>query len=136
MQNKTTEFSFILKPSKHGIDIFAVGVFATENIKKNTHLKLFGDGETIDLRSSIRKKKDVPTIFHGYCMDRGDELICPNDFGHMHIGWFLNHSNLPNTYPDSDYKWYASQNIKAGEEIVIDYNSLDEPSAGKGDYYK
>lgn len=131
MQDKTTEFSFILKPSEHG-----VGVFATHDIKKDTHLRLFGDGETIDLRSLVRKKEDVPKIFHGYCMDRGDELVCPTDFGHMHVGWHLNHSDSPNTYPDSDYKWYAARNIKLGEEITIDYNSLAEPEEEKGEYYR
>lgn len=131
MENKTTEFSFILKPSEHG-----VGVFANEDIKKNTHLRLFGDKEAIDLRSLIRKKKDVPSVFRGYCMDRGDDLVCPADFGHMQIGWYLNHSTSPNTYPDNDYKWYASRDIKTGEEITIDYNSLNEPNESKEDYYK
>lgn len=131
MQNKTTEFSFVLRPSEHG-----VGVFAAEDIKKDTHLRLFGDRETINLRSLIRKKKDVPKIFHNYCIDRGDELICPADFGCMQLGWYLNHSNSPNTYPDDDYKWYALQDIKAGEEITINYNSLDEPEGNKEDYYK
>ena len=35
---KTTEFSFILKPSKYG-----VGVFATHNIAKGTYLRLFNE---------------------------------------------------------------------------------------------
>lgn len=131
MNNKTTEFSFILKPSEYG-----VGVFATEDIKKDTHLRLFGDEETIDFRSLVRNKEDVPELFQGYCMDRDEKLICPMDFGQMHVGWYLNHSNSPNTYPDSDYKWYASRDIKAGEEITIDYNTLNEPEDGKEDYYR
>jgi SET domain-containing protein len=131
MKNKTTEFSFILKPSKHGI-----GVFAVHDIKKDTHLRLFGDGETIDLRSLARKKEDVPEIFQEYCADRGDEMLCPIDFGHMQVGWHLNHSTSPNAYPDDDYKWYALRDIKTGEEITIDYNSLKEPESAKEDYYK
>ncbi len=131
MRSKTTEYSFILKPSEYG-----VGVFATEDIQKDTHLRLFGDAETINFRSSIREKNDVPKNFRGYCIDSGDKLICPTDFGHMHVGWYLNHSKLPNTYPDDDYKWYALRDIKAGEEITIDYNSLNEPEEAKEDYYK
>lgn len=131
MENKTSEFSFILKPSEHG-----VGVFAVTDIKKDSHLRLFGDAETIDLRSLVRKKDEVPEIFRTYCMDRGEELICPTDFGHMQVGWYLNHSDSPNTYSDSDYKWYALRDIKAGEEITIDYNSLGEPEEGKESFYK
>lgn len=131
MQKKTTEFSFILKPSAHGI-----GVFATEDIKKGTHLRLFGDGETLELRSLTRKKMDVPEHFRTYCADRGEEMICPIDFGQMHVGWYLNHAKTPNANRDAHYKWYAAQDIKAGEEITIDYNSLEEPKEGKGGYYQ
>ena len=127
---KTSEFSFILKPSKYG-----VGVFSVHDIKKGAHLRLFGDNETIDLRSVTRSKKDVPVSFQEYCMDREDNLICPEDFGRMHVGWYLNHSSEPNTFRDEDFKWYASRDIKSGEEIVIDYNSLDEPTGARDEYY-
>ena len=40
IMNKTSEFSFILKPSKYG-----VGVFAAHDIKKGTFLRLFGNDE-------------------------------------------------------------------------------------------
>lgn len=128
---KTTEFSFVLKKSKHGI-----GVFAVHDIKRNTHLRLFGDKETITLRSLIRKRSEVPKVFQDYCIDYGNRLICPLDFGQMHIGWYLNHSKSPNAYPDNDYKWYALRDIKAGEEITIDYNKLEEPEENKEDYYR
>ena len=126
----TSEFSFILKPADHGI-----GVFAAHDIQKGAHLRLFGDKETIDLRSIARPKNSIPELFQQFCMDRGDKLICPEDFGHMHLGWYLNHSINPNTFRDDDFKWYASRDIKVGEEITIDYNSLDEPLGAREDYY-
>ena len=129
--SKTTEFSFVLKPAKYG-----VGVFAAHDISKGTHLRLFGDQETIDLRSLIRKPEDVPKIFRDYCIDKGSELICPLDFGQMHVGWYLNHSKTPDAIPDPDYKWYAKQDIKAGEEITIDYNTLNEPEGKQQEYYR
>ena len=127
---KTSEFSFVLKPTNYGI-----GVFATHDIKKDTHLRLFGDNETIDLRSISRKKDAVPEKFREYCMDRGDKLICPEDFGRMHVRWYLNHSKEPNAYRDSDFKWYAKRDIHEGEEITINYNSLEEPEDAKEEYY-
>jgi|SRR3989338_10137824 len=125
--NKTDEFSFVLKPSKHG-----VGVYAVHNIPNGAHLRLFVDEKN---RIMTRKlsKKDIPRSFWGYCIDRDKALICPSDFGAMPIGWYINHSSEPNAKPGKNpnrhryYRWYASRDIKAGEEITIDYNNLEEP---------
>lgn len=131
MQNKTTEFSFVLKPSQRGI-----GVFAVHDIKKDIYLRLFGDkAELTDSSSVIRKKIDVPEMFWQYCIDRGDSLLCPKDFGCLEIGWYLNHSLTPNAYRDDNYNWYALRDILAEEEIVIDYNALEEPEETKENYY-
>ncbi len=127
----TTEYSFIVKPSEHG-----VGVFATHEIKKGAHLRLFGDEETFDLRVLERKRSEVPDVFREYCLDRGDTLYCPHDFGRMEIGWYLNHSKTPNATRDKDYKWYALRDIQSGEEITIDYNSLEEPEGEGQEYYR
>lgn len=127
--NTTNEFSFILKPSKHGI-----GVFATHDIKNGTFLRLFGDEKKLEDRAQKRNKKDIPELFQQYCMDRGDSLICPKDFGHMAVGWHLNHSKTPNAV-HCNFDWYAARDIRAGEEITIDYNSLEEPENAREDYY-
>lgn len=129
-QDNTNEFSFILKPSKHG-----VGAFAVHGIKKGTYLRLFGDEKKLEHRARKRKNKDVPEIFQQYCMNREGFSICPKDFGAMSVGWYLNHSKTPNAV-HSDYRWYAMRDIEAGEEIVIDYNSLEEPEQAKEGYYK
>jgi len=130
MRNKTDEFSFVLKPSEHG-----VGVFATHDIKAGTYLRIFGDeGAPVDV-AVIRKKEDVPESFRKYCVDRGDILECPKDFGCMEIGWLLNHSGTPNAY-HKNYEYHALRDIKVGEEITIDYNSLNEPEENKEEYYK
>src|SRR3989344_4308758 len=121
MKNSTDEFSFILKPSTV---CDGVGVFSTHAIKEGTHLRLFGDD--VKLGDLVRKKKDVPEFFHAYCIDQGADLICPKDFGSMSVGWHMNHSKAPvATHRDLD--WYAARDIFAGEEIVIDYNTLGEP---------
>lgn len=128
-KDKTTEFSFILKPSENGI-----GVFAAHDIKAGTYLRFFGgETESTDV-SVVRKKEDVPEFFRQYCVDRGDTLRCPRDFGCMEIGWHLNHSKAPNAY-HHNYDYYALRDIKAGEEILIDYNTLEEPKEAKEDYY-
>ena len=126
----TTEFSFVLKLAEHG-----VGVFATHDIAKGTYLRLFGDNKDDKRNAKLRKKEEVPPAFRQYCADRGDTMWCPGDFGVMPIGWYLNHSKSPNAF-HKDYHWYAARDIKAGEEILIDYNKLGEPPDAREDYYK
>lgn len=130
MTNKTTnEFSFVLKPSKYG-----VGVFVTHDIMKGTQLRLFGkDGKQGDC---VRKKNKVPRRFFDYCIEQNDYLVCPKDFGCMPVGWYINHSTNFNATHHKDYGFYASKDIKEGDEILIDYNTLGEPDKFKDDYYK
>lgn len=131
--NETNEFSFILKPAKYG-----VGVFATHDILGGTQLRVFGDNNPI----RRLKKEEVPEMFRDWCASKGDELICPPDFGYMPIGWYLNHSNTPNAVHDEKEAagsyglWRSARDIKAGEEITIDYNELEEPEEDRKEYYK
>ena len=132
MDETTTEFSFILKPVEHGI-----GVFATHDIKQDTYLRLFGSETPETDVSVIRKAGDVPELFRSYCVYRkNDELVAPQDFGRIEICYYLNHSKNPNVYHSQIYDCYAKRDIRAGEEITIDYNELDEPEEYKQDYYK
>ncbi|OHA01355.1 MAG: hypothetical protein A3C11_01765 [Candidatus Sungbacteria bacterium RIFCSPHIGHO2_02_FULL_49_12] len=127
-ENTTNEFSFILKPSQHGI-----GVFAVHDIKKGTYLRLFGDEKELEHRVRNLDKKEIPEAFRQYPMDRGETMICPEDFGCMPVGWYLNHSNKANAI-HQDYHWYAARDIVAGEEITIDYNTLGESEESRVDY--
>ena len=129
MENRTNEFSFAIKPTEHG-----VGVFATHAIKEGAYLRLFGEEDKTSDVSVIRNKKDVPEFFRSYCVDRGDLVRCPKDFGCMEIGWHVNHSSAPNA-EHKKYEFYALRDIAVGEEITIDYNTLEEPEEAKEDFY-
>lgn len=126
----TNEFSFVLKPSKHG-----VGVFAANRIEKGSFLRLFGDAGGESRGARIFVKSEVPEVFRQYCLDYGDRLAGPKDFGAIPVGWHLNHSDTPNGVHDEKYDYFALRDIEAGEEITIDYNSLGEPEKVKEDYY-
>ncbi len=129
---ETTEFSFILKPTEHGI-----GVFATNDIPKDTYLRLFGtETEETDM-SVLRDLKDVPELFRSYCVyQAGGKLVSPQDFGRIEIGFYLNHSKNPNVYHSEIYDCYAKRDIKASEELTIDYNDFKEPEEYKENFYK
>ena len=125
------EFSFMLRPSPHG-----VGVFAIHSIAAGEPLRLFAEEEGIDLDLLERTATDVPPAFRKLCIFRGAKMVCPLDFGHIPIGWYMNHSFTPNAVRDGSYRWYAARDIAPGEEILIDYNCLDEPEEEKEDFYK
>lgn len=119
-QTLTNEFSFRLKPSH----IEGVGVFAAHNIAKGTKLLVKPDG----YQSRKLKKEDVPQEFLGYCVEDEDSshLRCPNEFNHLWLCWFLNHSDQPNAQGDEadNFMYYSLRDIKAGEEITINYDTL------------
>ena len=114
--NKTSELSFILKPST----VEGIGVFASHKIAKGTYLKLFCSKEKV---RKIPAQKLKGNYFIRYCLDEGKTLFAPENFGRMSVGWYLNHSNKPNA-AHKNYRYYSLKEIRAGEEITIDYNSL------------
>jgi SET domain-containing protein len=122
-----TEFTFILQPSALG----GLGVFTTHPISKGT--RLFS-GTYV---SRTMKIADVPAAFKKYCIFLNDEeCLCPERFDRMEIGWYINHSHQPNIQKNTDKYVVAVCDIKQGEEILIDYNYLNEPEHLKEDYYK
>ncbi len=140
-----SEFSFMLKPSALG----GVGVFATHDIPQGTHLFNQQFNQQFQLRTM--KTKDVPAPLVKYCIYLNDEeCLCPERFDRMEIGWYINHSSTPNIarkHPlghateirdnkDKERIIFATQDIKAGDEILIDYNGLAEPEHLKEDFYK
>ena len=128
---ETNQYSFILKPSK--IPNAGVGVFSLRDIQPGIHLALKPQGQSVgvDVQEEV-----IPKELLGYCVAKENGVWrCPPDFSHMHIVWYLNHSEKPNAEKRSD-GYYSTKVIKTGEEITIDYNSLDEPEDKKEEYYK
>ena len=125
--NKTDEFSFRLKASNIG----GVGVFALHDIDTDVMLAL----KTNEKVGIVRHKEDIPNELIEYCIANQDgTYTCPPEFNHMHLVWYLNHSNEPNaTLRENAY--HSTKPIKAGEEIVIDYNILGEPEDKKEAFY-
>jgi len=134
-----SEFSFMLQPSPLG----GVGVFATHDIPAGTLLF----NQNFELRTM--KVKDVPAALLKYCIYISDEeCLCPERFDRMEIGWYINHSSTPNIARKNrvsnaeavknikERTVHAVRDIKAGDEILIDYNCRDEPEHMKEDYYK
>lgn len=117
MRSKTDQFSFMLRPS--GIE--GIGVFATHNIAKGTYLRLFSPSERVKIR---KENKNHYVFLHRYSVELEGAFHGPEDFGRMSIGWYLNHGKRPNA-EHRNYRYYAKRDIRAGDEITIDYNTLE-----------
>jgi hypothetical protein len=117
----TDEFSFILKPSK----LSGVGVFCTHAIAKGTRLALFPNLKPRYI-SNARLERDprLRAFCQVYGVAIGGGSVVARSFGHMHVGWYLNHSDEPNAHHER-FAYFASRDIAADEEITIDYRGLD-----------
>ena len=126
--NKTSELSFRLKPSKIG----GIGVFALHDIDPDVFLSL-KPNEKVGI---IRERNQIPSELIDYCIANADgTYTCPPEFNHMHLVWYLNHSNQPNAELREN-AYYSIRLIKSGEELLIDYNTLGEPEDKKENFYK
>ena len=136
-----SEFSLCLKPSP----LAGIGVFATHDIAAGTLLC------TTELGLRKMNIKDVPADWQKFCVYINDEeCFAPERFDRLEVGWFINHSSAPNiaikdplvnldeidiSKPQA-YPFIALKDIKAGEEILVDYNYMKEPEHMKEDFYK
>lgn len=126
---KWSEFSAILKPSS--IKGAGVGVFATHDIKKGA--RLFTNEST----PKKIKRDTIPTAFLGFVVDIDDTYSWgPESFDRMGVEWYVNHSLKPNLVVDASGNCIAARDIKAGEELLTDYNRFNEPEELKDPYYK
>ncbi|MEJ0072946.1 MAG: SET domain-containing protein [Candidatus Saccharibacteria bacterium] len=123
--NETSDMSFRVRPST--LPGGGAGVFALHDIASDVWLAL-KPKERVGID---RNKEDIPEDLLDYCIENADGTYNgPPEFNHMHIVWYLNHSDEPNAEQRSD-GYYSVRDIKKGEEIFIDYNLFHEPSLGK-----
>lgn len=122
-----SEFALILKPSEIG----GVGVFAASDIPAGK--LVFSQ----PFHPRLMKVNDIPKEFLKFVIYLNEEeCLAPQRFDRMEIGWYLNHSDTPNITKIAEHTAVSNREIKAGEEIFIDYNQLNEPENLKEDYYR
>lgn len=113
-----TETTLILRPSA----IHGVGVFTTRKIKLGDRFRLFA-------RKDYAFRMVCSATEARYCIRDKAGFHAPADFLRMSVGWHLNHSKKPNTEVNVRVNYgRALRDIKAGEELTIDYRSLGEPT--------
>src|ERR1700682_2471921 len=104
-----------------------VGVFAIRGTKKGT--KLFGNDDVGLVRVGRAEIKRLPAgvrrLYKDFCIieDKGETYLCPENFNVMTVSWYLNHSKKPNVRCDENFDFFALRDVKAGEELTVDYDT-------------
>ncbi|MBL0146405.1 MAG: SET domain-containing protein [Chitinophagaceae bacterium] len=126
--NELSNNTFVmLKPSP----LEGVGVFAIRDIAKGCR-DMFSKPDTDEEWLTVSKKEieQLPQhaqfVVGNYCLYDDENYFIPaKGFKKIDISLFLNHSDMPNivSINDGDY-FEAIRDIKAGEELVIDYGEI------------
>ena len=125
-------------PSK--IDMGGVGVFAITNIKKDTPL-FHGDNEEMlwvdesTAKSACQNNPEIRLLYRNFPVYKKDrdgkegKFGCPKNFNRLTVSWYINEpkrDGQPNVRCDENYDFYASENIKAGDELTVDYSKYSD----------
>jgi SET domain-containing protein len=125
-RNKNKKWSkalLYLRPS--GID--GVGCFSDTPIKKGEFVRVWSpeDSEWVPVKKAHRSRYAHLYKKFGIRMTGG--YWAPIDWLRISVGWYMNHSPIPNLISDDgDVTYYAARDIAVGEEVTIDYSRMDE----------
>jgi hypothetical protein len=107
-----------------------VGVFAIRDIRKGAAIFYGDDDEIVWIdRSRLRGlPREVRRLYEDFCVivDKGRTYGCPTNFNRLTVAWYLNASARPNVVCGKDYRFFARRDIKAGEELTVDYSAYNE----------
>ena len=117
-----------LKPSK--LHAGGVGVFAILPIKKGTVVFDTFASETVSIPREHFKRlpKAVQKMYTDFAMQVGTNYLPPRDFTKMGMFWYICHSDKPNCYYVEGEAYMAKRNIRAGEELSVDYRLFGKRS--------
>ncbi|MFN8251337.1 MAG: SET domain-containing protein [Ferruginibacter sp.] len=132
LQELSNNTYVMLKPSA----IEGVGVFAIRDIPKGCR-DMFGKPDTAEEWITIPKKEIDALPAHAqflvgnYCLFDEDSYYVPAaGFKKMDVSLFLNHADNPNIISINDGDYFETlRDIKAGEELVIDYGAIVDGDA-------
>lgn len=132
LQELSNNTYVMLKPSA----IEGVGVFAIRDIPRGCR-DMFGKPDPADEWLTIAKKEIAALPGHAqflvgnYCLFDEDNYYVPAaGFKKMDVSLFLNHSDQPNIVSVNDGDYFETlREIRAGEELLIDYGEIVEGDA-------
>lgn len=114
-----------LKPSR--LHKSGVGVFAIKRIPRNTRLFADENEELVWMsKNSLPKHGALRKLYDDFSIINGDRYGCPTSFNRLTPAWFMNESKEPNARCDDNYDFYTLREIRAGEELTVDYETFSD----------
>jgi hypothetical protein len=105
--------------------IQGVGVYTWFPVAKGRMIFPYNDVDDCVLITSPPAEGPLKVMTNRYGVETKEGIWIPSDFNRMGVWWFLNHSTEPNIeYEGNDI--VAARDLAAGEELTIDYRTLDE----------
>ena len=110
-----------LRPSK----IHGVGVFAIKDIRKGKKLFSHDLDELPWIKKDTLKRlpAELGRFYDDFAIFKDGRYGCPSNFNRLTMSWYLNESKNPNVRCDKSYNFWTLRNVKAGEELTVDYLS-------------
>jgi hypothetical protein len=112
-----------LQRSAHGI-----GVFAIRDIPKGTNVFAGDENEVgeIDKNDFAGVQSEIKKLYEDFCVWKDGKVKGPSNFNNLTVGWYVNHSDVPNVKCDEKFDFIALRLISNGEEVTADYTTYDE----------
>src|ERR1039457_5810281 len=111
---------FFLAPSA----VQGIGVFSWFPVAKGNLIFPYDDVEDCVLIADPPPDGPLKVMVNRYGVETKVGIWIPSDFNRMGVWWFINHSTEPNLeYVGNDI--VAARGLAAGEELTIDYRTLD-----------
>ena len=111
---------FFLAPSP----IAGTGVFSWFALEPGKLIFPYDAVDDTVLIAEMPAEEPLKTLVNRFGVETKEGIWIPSDFNRMGVWWFINHSNEPNIeYVGNDM--LAARGIAAGEELTIDYRTLD-----------
>lgn len=109
--------------------IHGIGVFAIRDIPKGTYI-FAGDSSKlvwVDKHDLDGLDAESRKLYDDFCVIKGDKYLCPDNFNNLNVGWYLNESRENvNVGCDENYDFFALRDVKAGEELTLDYSTFSD----------
>jgi hypothetical protein len=128
--------------------ISGIGVFAIRDIPEGTYIFEPDNGKLMyvpestvenlwvtsqlagnDIQRAEAETQAVKQLYKDFCVLKNGKYACPDSLNNLAPSWFLNHSELPNVAADLSLRFYATRDIKSGEELTTDYGTYSEGKA-------
>lgn len=106
--------------------IHGLGCFADIDIKKNELIRVWDGKDSRWIPLAKAHASPQAQLIKRFGIRTTGGYWAPIDFLRISTGWYMNHDADPNVgSDDEDVTYYALRDIKAGEELTMDYRLMD-----------